>query len=500
MASFNPQDHGFDEPPPRPTTPPVRRGFLVVLSVLSLAALVVYGAPYVAERTGYAWEAGRARADTEALTKLDEAGVVNRASVLFRMATTAVLPAVVKVQSFRNRRGGEGFPGLPLGGNRMTPGLQSSELGSGVIIDKDKGYVVTNNHVIKDADRIMVRLGPGDDVRARLVGADPKSDLAVLQIKADMIVQAEWGDSDKLDTGDWVLAIGSPLGLDHSVSAGIVSATERNGFGRSEYESYIQTDAAINPGNSGGPLVNLAGKVVGINTALISQSGAYEGIGLAIPSSVARRVAESLIKEGKVVRGYLGVRLAPVDKAAARELKLPKNRGALVVDVQAGSPAEQVGLKPKDVIVNLAEHDIADPAGLRNLTAGLDAGARVPITYYRDGAAQTTTITIAELPPAPELLSLLGLGVHERPDKDTGGSVVEIDRVFPGSIAFQTGLRPGMRILAVGEPPEAITTLAEFEVAVRKLDITHGLPLVMQSPDGRVGPVRLGVGKPGNEP
>jgi serine protease Do len=298
MASFNPQDFGFDEPPPRPTTPPVRRGFLVVLSVLCLAAILVYGSIFVAERVGYAWESGRARADTEALAKLDNAGLVNRASLLFRMATTAVSPAVVNVRSFRSRRGGEGFPGLPLAGNRMTPALQTSELGSGVIINQEKGYVVTNNHVIKDADRIMVRLGPGDDVRARLVGADPKSDLAVLQIKADFIVQAEWGDSDKLDIGDWVLAIGSPLGLDHSVSAGIVSATERNGLGLSDYESYIQTDAAINPGNSGGPLVNLAGKVVGINTAIITQSGGYEGIGLAIPSAVARRVVESLIRDG----------------------------------------------------------------------------------------------------------------------------------------------------------------------------------------------------------
>src|SRR5262249_43908686 len=156
-------------PPPRPTTPPVRRGFLLVLLTLCLAAVVRYGVPYVAERTSYAWEAGRARAASEALTKLDEAGVVNRASVLFRMATTAVSPAVVNVQSFQMRRGGEGFPGLPLGGNRMAPGFSSAELGSGVIIDKSKGYIVTNNHVVKDADQIIVRLGPGDDVVARLV-------------------------------------------------------------------------------------------------------------------------------------------------------------------------------------------------------------------------------------------------------------------------------------------------------------------------------------------
>ena len=154
---------------------------------------------------------------------------------------------------------------------------------------------------------------------ARLVGADPKSDLAVLQVKAALKVQAEWGDSDQLDIGDWVLAIGSPLGFDHSVTAGIVSATERNDVRISEYESFIQTDAAINPGNSGGPLINLAGQVVGINTAIITQTGGYEGIGLAIPSALARRVVEGLIKDGKVVRGYLGVRIQPLDTAGGSQ-------------------------------------------------------------------------------------------------------------------------------------------------------------------------------------
>ena len=342
MASFNPQDYGFDDPPPRPATPPVRRGFLLVLFVLSLAALAVYGSIYVAERIGYAWEAGRARADMEALAQLDEAG-----SSIERRPCFAWRRRPFRRPSSTSNRFGRGeeatdFRACRSGGNRMTPGVQSSELGSGVIIDKAKGYVVTNNHVVKDAEQIMVRLGPGDDVRARVVGADPKSDLAVLQIKADLKVQAEWGDSDKLDIGEWVLAIGSPLGFDHSVTAGIVSATERNGLRLAEYESFIQTDAAINPGNSGGPLVNLAGKVVGINTAIITQSGGYEGIGLAIPSSLARRVVESLIKNGKVVRGYLGVMLdrRPLDTKLAKKLNLPSNRGALVAGVQPGSPAE----------------------------------------------------------------------------------------------------------------------------------------------------------------
>jgi len=495
MASFDPQDFGFEEPPPRPATPPVRRGFLVVLVVLCLAALVVYGVPYVADRTSYAWEAGRARADSEALAKLDQAGIVNRASALFRMATNAVSPAVVNVQSSRLRRGEEGFAGLPLGGNRLTPGFRDAELGSGVIIDKAKGYIVTNNHVVKGADRILVQFGPGDEVPARLVGADPKSDLAVLQVKAPLKVQAEWGDSERLEIGDWVLAIGSPLGFDHSVTAGIVSATERNNVRISEYESFIQTDAAINPGNSGGPLINLAGQIVGINTAIITQTGGYEGIGLAIPSALARRVVEGLIKEGKVIRGYLGVRIQPLDTPLARKLNLPSNRGALVTDVQPGSPAERAGLQAGDVIVKLADREIADTAGLRNLTAGLDVGSEVSLTFYREGKPRTVPVTIAELPPAPEVLSSLGFGVRERPaPRDGGGRVVEIDLVVAGSPAFLAGLRPGMRIIAVGERREPVHTLAEFEVAVRKLDPERGLLLEVQSIDGRRRLVLLGSG------
>jgi len=498
MASFTPEEFGFEDPPPRPTTPPVRRGFLLVLVLLCLAALVVYGVPYVAERTSYAWEAGRARADSEALAKLDKEGIVSRASDLFRMATNAVSPAVVNVQSFRLRRGEEGFPGLPLGGNRLNPGFQDAELGSGVIIDKAKGFIVTNNHVVKNADRILVRLGPGNDVPARLVGADPKSDLAVLQVKAPLPVQAEWGDSERLDIGSWVLAIGSPLGFDHSVTAGIVSATERSDLRISEeveYESFIQTDAAINLGNSGGPLINLAGRVVGINTAIITRSGAYEGIGLAIPSAVARRVVEGLIKDGKVVRGYLGVGIQPLNAEEARRLNLPDNRGALVTHIQPGSPAERAGLRPGDVIVKLADHKIADAAGLRNLTAGLDVGSEVSLTFYRDGTARTAPVTIAELPPAPEVLSFLGFGVRERAAARGAGRLVEVDQVVAGSLAYQDGLRPGMRITSVGEKKLPVSTLAQFEVAVRKLDPERGLLLEVQSPDGRSGFVRLGSGR-----
>ncbi|MFO0892844.1 MAG: trypsin-like peptidase domain-containing protein, partial [Isosphaeraceae bacterium] len=447
MASFDPQDHGFgfEEPPPRPTTPPVRRGFLVVLFVLSIAAMIVYGVPYVADRTGYAWEAGRARAATEALAKLEKGGVVAQASALFRLAVTAVSPAVVNVHSLRERRGGEAVPGMPIGGNPLASGFQQTELGSGVVIDKARGYVVTNHHVIKDADRIVVRLSAGDEIPARLVGADPKTDLAVLQVRASLKAEAAWGDSDQIDIGDWVLAIGSPLGFDHSVTAGIVSATERNDLRIADYESFIQTDAAINPGNSGGPLIDLAGKVVGINTAIITRSGAYEGIGLAIPSSLARRVVDGLIKEGRVIRGYLGVQIAPVDVEVARKLGLPDHQGALIARVQRGSPADAGGLRRGDVIVKLGDREVSSPAELKLVTAGLDAGSQVPLVFYREGESRTVTVTIAELPDAPEAAAL-GIRVRELTEEGKG-TIVQVDAVKPGSPAAKAGLKPGTLIL-----------------------------------------------------
>jgi len=484
MASFNPQDFGFDEPPPRPTTPPVRRGFLVVLLLLSFVASLVYGIPFMAERSGYAWEAGRSRAAMEALEKLDKAGVISRSSALFRMATAAVAPAVVHVQTRRQRREG-GVPGMPLGGGqRFGRGFESMGLGSGVIIDKVNGYLVTNYHVVKDADQIVVRLSHGSDIPARVVGVDPKSDLAVLQINANLKVAASWGDSDKLDVGDWVLAIGSPYNIDRTVTAGIVSATERDDLRINEYESFIQTDAAINPGNSGGPLIDLSGKVVGINAAIISQTGAYEGIGLAIPSTMARRVVESLIKEGKVVRGYLGVRIQSLTPALAKEFHLPDPRGALVTGIQPGSPAERAGLQVGDVIVKLGDHEVRDHASLRNETAGLQVGLKTLVSFYREGKVRTADVTIAELPSGP-VLATLGFRVRERNAGKAagGGPILVIDEVQPGSPADRAGLQPGLRIIGVGRTP--VNTKAEYDAATASFNPTEGLVLWIETPDGQ---------------
>jgi serine protease Do len=493
MASFEPQDFGLDEPPPRLTTPPVRRGFLVVLVVLSFMAILVYGIPYVAEQAGYAWESGRSRAAMEALQKLDKAGIVSRSSALFRMATVAVAPAVVHVQTRHVQRGGGGMLGaMPGGGGlrRFGRGPESLGLGSGVIIDK-QGYVVTNNHVVKDADEIVVRLSHGIDVPARVVGTDAKTDLAVLKINAEVKVAAEWGDSDKLDIGDWVLAIGSPFAIDRTVTAGIVSATERNDLRINEYESFIQTDAAINPGNSGGPLIDLSGKVVGINSAIISQHGGYEGIGLAIPATMARRVVESLIKDGKVVRGYLGVRIQPLNPALAREFHLPAPQGALVSEVVPGSPAERAGLKVGDVIVKLGDREVRDPAGLRNETAGTPVGHKTSVSFYREGKLQSADVTIAEMAAGP-ILASLGFRVREVPERNAPGGerLLVIEEVQPASPAHAAGLQPGMRVLGVGS--KLVHTLAEYEAAAAAFNPAEGLPLRVATPDGQTVFVTVG--------
>ncbi len=419
MASFEPQNDPFGEPPPRPTTPPVRRGFLMVLAVLLLLTILVYGIPHIAERTGYAWEAGRSRAAAEALERLDEAGVIEKSSALFRMATAKVAPAVVNIRSLRTVQ-------LPMGRQRMAhPGLIPVQSGSGFVIDKERGYVVTNNHVVENAEELVVRFGKGMELTAQVVGTDPKTDLAVLKVTGPLEVESQWGDSDKLDIGDWVLAIGSPLQLDRTVTAGIVSATGRSLagqiLGEEGYEDFIQTDAALNPGNSGGPLIDLHGRVVGVNTAIVSDSGGDQGLGLAISAKLAKRVVDDLIEHGRVFRGYLGVAMRDLDAQLAENLGLEKPVGALVEDVEPTSPADRAGLKPQDVIVRIGQKSVSDPSELRVRIAELPAGTRVPIEVVRDKEPKTIQATIGEMP----VLLAQGLRLTEAPP--------ELAQRLPGS-------------------------------------------------------------------
>jgi len=496
MASFEPQSRDespgdpappFGEPgaapPPRPTTPPVRRGFVWVLLLLTLLTAVVYGVPYMLEQVGYAYEKGRSRAAVEALDKLDEGGALARASELFRLATHAVSPAVVHIRTQTFARGG--------GGNG---------LGSGVVIDRDRGYIVTNHHVIRDADVIAVRVGRRTEMIGELVGSDPKTDLAVVRVKGSLPMAASWGDSDRLEEGDWVLAIGSPFGLERTVSAGIVSATARNNLGaggQDAYEDFLQTDVAINPGNSGGPLVDLRGRVVGINTAvsLVSpeNGGGNQGIGFAISSALARRVVDQLVKSGKVVRGYLGVIGQPMTPDQARQLKVPEGRGALIGSVLPNSPAQGAGLKAGDVIVALDGKPIEDSSSLRNTAFTLAAGAKVPVAFLRSGLPATAEVAIAVMPD-DLALAFFGFNVKDA-EPNPAGSIV-VDRVAPGGPAEHAGLATGLRVFSIGR--RRIFSKAEFDIAVAQFGGVGGVPLGLVR-DGKLEVIQIGAPTPGPE-
>lgn len=272
-----------------------------------------------------------------------------------------------------------------------------TSLGSGVIVD-NTGYIITNYHVIKGADEIKIKLYDKRVFDGTVIGYDAKTDIAVVKIKADGLRSIKWGDSDKLKVGETVIAIGNPYGLNLTVTSGIVSATGRANVGISDYEDFIQTDAAINPGNSGGPLVNVYGELVGINTAIFSTTGGYQGIGFAIPSNMAKVVMENLIKHKKVVRGWLGVTVQDMDSEMAKALNMRDIKGAVITDVHEGSPAEKAQLMRKDIIVMFDGKEVEDSAHLRNLVVSTPPGKTVKIEIIRDGKTITKSATIGELP------------------------------------------------------------------------------------------------------
>ncbi len=289
------------------------------------------------------------------------------------------------------------FFGDDLGQLRRPREHKESGLGSGVIVDKD-GYILTNNHVIRDADEIKVKLSDKREFKGKVIGTDSKTDLAVIKIDSNHLPVLKLGDSDRLRVGETVIAVGNPFGLSQTVTSGIVSATGRANVGIADYEDFIQTDAPINPGNSGGALVNIRGELVGINTAIFSTSGGYQGIGFAIPSSMAKAVMDNLIHKGKVVRGWLGVSIQPVTPDLAKQFDIKDDKGALVGDVVEDSPAEKAGIKNGDVIIEFDGREVNDPAGLRNSVAGTPPGKKAPIKVMRDGKVKNMDIIVAELP------------------------------------------------------------------------------------------------------
>ena len=340
--------------------------------------------------------------------------------------------------------------------------------GSGVIVDAERGYILTNNHVVAGADKITVRLADGRQFEAKVAGTDPPTDLAAIRIQADGLPQASLGDSDAIAVGEWVIAIGNPFGLDLTVTAGVVSAKGRANLRTATYEDYIQTDAAINPGNSGGPLINLKGEVIGINSVILSPTGTFAGYGFAIPSNMAKEVMEQLISKGTVVRGYLGFVVQDLTPEIAQGLGLPpKTRGVAVPQVEPGSAAEKAGLRANDVVIALNGKPVTGANQLRNLIAQTPPGAQVTLTVLRDGKQVKLTATVVERPSEevlargtqPALEARLGLQVTDLTDQLAqqlgleGERGVVVTQVEPGSPADEAGLRPGDLIRAVRNRP-----------------------------------------------
>jgi serine protease Do len=323
--------------------------------------------------------------------------------------TAAVKPAIVNISTSRTVKvaGGEDpffndpffrrFFGDNFGRQKQPKEQKSVGLGSGVIVSSD-GYIITNYHVIKDADQIKVLISDKKEYVGKVIGSDPKTEISVVKIEASGLPTVSWGNSDLLEVGDLVLAVGNPYGLNQTVTMGIVSALGRANVGIADYEDFIQTDAAINPGNSGGALVNVKGELVGINTAIYSTSGGYQGIGFAIPANMVKSVMDSLIKKGKVVRGWLGVSIQKITPELAKQFNLKDEVGALVGDVTENSPSEKAGLKRGDVIMEYDGRKIEEPYILRNMIANSAPGEEHQMKVLRDNETLTLTVTIGDLP------------------------------------------------------------------------------------------------------
>ncbi len=421
-------------------------------------------------------------------------------SQAFEQVAEGITPSVVTISTEtkvkKNSKGNEALKDF-LGEDfmdKMVPTPQRG-LGTGVIVD-EQGHILTNNHVIGDADEVTVRFSNEKTVKAKVVGSDPRTDLAVIKIKVkeSLPKPAKLGDSEKLKIGEWVVAAGASFGLDNTITAGIVSAKGRALSGGSQYEDFIQTDAAINPGNSGGPLVNLKSEVVGINTAIVSKSGGYMGIGFAIPINMAKQVMESLISKGKVTRGWLGVGIQNLSEDLASSFNYPSTEGALVGHVDVKGPAKKAGIKQGDIIVQAGKEQIKNVNQLRNFIASLKPGTDLPVLIVRDGRKDTVKVEIGELPSQPEdapevneegededlglTIEPLGDGGARKP-KTTRTTGLMVTEVAPQGLAAKAEIRPGDIIVSVNG--KDVTTISQFKDAIAKGDLAKGIRLVVES-------------------
>jgi len=385
------------------------------------------------------------------------------------------------------------FFGSPRGGGeRMRRGQ-----GTGVIVTED-GYILTNSHVVRGANEVTVKLHDGRTFTAEIVGVDAKTDLAVLKIGATGLLAAELGDSDVMEVGDWVLAIGSPFGLDQTVTAGIVSAKGRANVGIADYEDFLQTDAAINPGNSGGPLVNMRGQVIGINTAIASRSGGNMGVGFAIPANMAHMVMKSIIRDGKVNRGWLGAAVQDLGVNLARSFGYDSTEGVLIGDVVKDSPAEAAGLQAGDIVTHYNGKKVRRAHHLRNAVAATRPGSKGTLTVFRNGKTLKLDVTVGRLEdrtavsstlpggeaPAQQEVVVNKLGMQVQPldsdfraqfNYDDSVQGVVVTDVEDGDLADSVGIRRGDVIQAVGNTK--ITDLKSYRQAINEADLSAGVRL-----------------------
>ncbi len=442
---------------------------------------------------------GKDKADS--LPKNDKLTTARSLGQAFVEVAKKVQPSVVNVTTEKtitmkpwDRYGEDFFKGSPFEdffkGFGITPREKGKEYrhkqrsgGSGVIVDKE-GYILTNNHVIEGADKIKVRLNDGREFTAILKGQDSRTDLAVLYIKAKDLPVATLGDSDKLEVGEWAIAIGSPFGLEHTVTVGVISAKGRSGLGTGTYEDFIQTDASINPGNSGGPLINIDGEVVGIN-AMIIQPGT--GIGFAIPINMAKQILNDLIKQGKVVRPWLGISVQDLTPEMAEQFQVKEKEGVLVAQVHQGTGAEKAGLVSGDIIKSVDDKTIKNTSELIKEIQKKKVGQKVKLGLVRDGKPTPLEVTTSAMPDKPEAIKekeieeKLGARVQEltpqltaryRISNEIKRGVVVIS-VEDGSPADELGLQEGDVILEINR--KKIETIKDFEKAIKDINLDKGI-------------------------
>lgn len=411
----------------------------------------------------------------------------------FSAVAKKVTPCVVNISTVSKRKMTQPFLEMsPLFDDFFGGGQpqfrRDKSLGSGFIISKD-GYIVTNDHVVRDAETVQVKLSNDKVYDARVVGGDQKSDIAVVKINASDLPTAVLADSDKLEVGQWAIAIGNPFGLDRTMTVGVISATGRSNMGIETYENFIQTDASINPGNSGGPLLNVYGEVVGINTAIVA---AGQGIGFAIPANMAKPILAQLIQKGNVSRGFMGVTIQPVTEELANSFGLKHAKGALVNDVMKGGPAEKAGIRQGDVITAFNGSDVKDPSHLQRLVAETAIAKPVRVTVFRDGRALELSLKLTSSDMAPKQRSgaggdepqgradRLGLLMDDSEDGD-GAVVVDVSR---GGAAAEAGIRRGDVIVSVNRT--RVAGVGDYQRAVRQARPGSTLTILVQRGDANI--------------